>query len=112
METQNGSDSEQLLTTPQAAKYFNVSVAYLARDRWIAKREGKSPSSRFARSAGQSDTEGQTFWNSQNEIPREELPHDLFSRMIPKSRGSGTNQDDRGRDPAIVQRRIETGARL
>jgi helix-turn-helix protein len=35
--------SEGLLTTEQAARFLNVSEAFLIRDRWLGKRTGKGP---------------------------------------------------------------------
>lgn len=34
---------QNLLTTRQAADFLNVSAAYLARDRWLAKKDSTVP---------------------------------------------------------------------
>jgi hypothetical protein len=34
---------EKLLTTLETARFLNVSAAFLAKDRWLAKKSGSNP---------------------------------------------------------------------
>lgn len=39
----DGQNNRRLITTREAADFLSVSCAYLAKDRWLAKKSSKAP---------------------------------------------------------------------